>query len=509
MERFGKNSVLVTSFSRAAAAELARQELPVNPDRVGTLHSHCWHALGRPKIAEVGVEDWNKENPHLRITPVRKAEKLDGEESGEETVDDVHSGDYWLGELNRSRGMMRPVEGWPVNLRQFAAKWNRYKASRQVMDFCDLIETAMREIRIAPKRPDVIFADEAQDLNPMQLSLVRRWGENAQYFILAADDDQTIYSWCGATPDAVLDPEIPEDHRIILKQSHRVPRSVHAAANSLIQQVSRRQEKVYEPRPEDGMCLNLSQGGYKSPEYWILKTIGKHLEDGQKVMLLASCSYMLHPLIAVLRKWGIPFHNPYRKSSGFWNPLRHGRKGSTANRILSLLCPQPWTHGDLKLWVEWLRPKGNLRDGAKQLIEASDDFLPVTPERLSDLFEPAAVEALMAASGNPTKLLQWWVRHIAPTLHKRVEFPVSVARASGSRTLEDPPGVIVGTIHSVKGGEADVVFLFPDLSPSGDAAYQRHGLPKDSVIRLFYVGMTRARNTLYLCQRESPRAVAI
>ena len=145
---------------------------------------------------------------------------------------------------------------------------------------------------IAPHMPDVIFADEAQDLNPMQLSLVRRWGENAQYFIVAADDDQTIYSWCGATPDAVLDPEIPEDHKIILKQSHRVPRRVHALANRLIHQVSRRQEKVYEPRPEDGMCLNLSQGGYKSAEYWILKTIMQHLKRGEKVMLLACCSYI-------------------------------------------------------------------------------------------------------------------------------------------------------------------------------------------------------------------------
>jgi hypothetical protein len=42
--------------------------------------------------------------------------------------------------------------------------------------------------------------------------------------------------------------------------------------------------------------------------------------------------------------------------------------------------------------------------------------------------------------------------------------------------------VIVGTIHSVKGGEADVVFLFPDLSPAGDAAYQKHGPQRDSVI---------------------------
>ena len=156
------------------------------------MHSHCWHALGRPEIAEVHVEEWNRANPHLRITPAKKERKLDGEESDEESVDDVRSGDYWLGELNRSRGMVRPIEAWPAALREFAGKWSRYKASRRVMDFCDLIDTAMREIRIAPKRPDVIFADEAQDLNPMQLTLVRRWGENAQYFIIAADDDQTI-----------------------------------------------------------------------------------------------------------------------------------------------------------------------------------------------------------------------------------------------------------------------------------------------------------------------------
>lgn len=88
VNRFGKDSVLVTSFSRAAAAELAGQELPVSADRVGTLHSHCWHALGRPEIAEVHVEEWNRENPHLRISPVKKERKLNGEESDEETADE-------------------------------------------------------------------------------------------------------------------------------------------------------------------------------------------------------------------------------------------------------------------------------------------------------------------------------------------------------------------------------------------------------------------------------------
>ena len=86
----------------------------------------------------------------------------------------------------------------------------------------------------------------------MQLTLIRKWGECANYFILAGDDDQTIFSFTGASPDAILDPDIPEDHKIILKQSYRVPRAVHRLANDLIHQVTRRQEKVYLPRAEDG-----------------------------------------------------------------------------------------------------------------------------------------------------------------------------------------------------------------------------------------------------------------
>jgi superfamily I DNA/RNA helicase len=288
-----------------------------------------------------------------------------------------------------------------------------------------------------------------------------------------------------------------------------VPRKVHARANFLIHQVSRRQEKVYDPRPEDGICLSLSQGGYKSPEFWILKTIMQHIEKGQTVMLLASCSYMLHPMIAVLRKYRVPFHNPYRKSSGFWNPLRRGRTGSSANRVSSLISQDPWTHRDLKLWAEWLSPKGVLRPGAKALIEASDASLPVTSERLNELFETAAFESLLAASGDSQQLLHWWSRRVAPTFHSRVQFPVAVALAGGPCALEETPQVIVGTIHSVKGGDADVVFLFPDLSKAGDAAYQRHGPDRDAVIRLFYVGMTRARHTLYICQKESSMAVTI
>ena len=492
--------------------------MPIKADRIGTLHSHCYHALGEPEIAEANVDDWNRKNPHLALTPVKKQGRLDGEEGGDYDSKLARDGDVMLQKLNRYRGLMVPPDGWSNTVRQFAKKWKDHKNSLGLLDFCDLIDICLRDVSVAPGLPAVIFADEAQDLNRMQLTLIRKWGGHSDYFILAWDDDQTIYAWTGATPEAILDPDIPHDHKIILKQSYRVPRAVHRFAEDLIRQVTRRQEKSYLARPEEGETTRLSRSTYKSPEYFILKSAMEHLERGKTVMFLASCSFMLWPIVAVLRKSGIPFHNPYRKSNGFWNPLRLSRRGSSASRILALLVAHPdygedyhpWTHGDLALLAEWLQSKGILRQWVKKTIQTYERKQPVTIERLEEVFETGALESLLAAyQGDYRALLAWWRARATADVHGRIQFPADIAAKYGPRALLERPKVIVGTIHSVKGGQADVVYLFPDLSRAGDAQYQRCGRPRDAVIRLFYVGATRARQTLYICQRESALAISM
>lgn len=62
----------------------------------------------------------------------------------------------------------------------------------------------------------------------------------------------------------------------------------------------------------------------------------------------------------------------------------------------------------------------------------------------------------------------------------RAKFPVQIATRQGPSGLVDAPPVIVGTIHSVKGGQADVVYLFPDLSQAADSQYQSDGPGRDT-----------------------------
>jgi hypothetical protein len=51
-----------------------------------------------------------------------------------------------------------------------------------------------------------------------------------------------------------------------------VPRAVHGFAESLIRLVTRRQEKEYLPRPEDGAMDRFSRDGYKSTDTAISPT---------------------------------------------------------------------------------------------------------------------------------------------------------------------------------------------------------------------------------------------
>ena len=303
-----------------------------------------------------------------------------------------------------------------------------------------------------------------------------------------------MYSFIGAAPDAILNADIPDDHKLILRQSHRLPRAVHQFANGLIRQVSRRQEKVHFPRPAAGAVHRVS-GTYKSPEYGILSSAVTHLERGKTIMFLASCSYMLRPIIQVLRKNAIPFHNPYRKANGLWNPMKMGPQ-SISRRILALLVAhprygegqRPWSHHDVVLWMECLRNSGVLRAGAQEFLQSGDAHQPVTLEQLSQVLEPVALASLGSAFHcDWPALLNWWRNLVAPDYHKRIQFPAGVVARLGPQTLVEDPRIVVGTIHSVKGGEADVVYLFPDLSRAGDAQYRVTGAPRDSVIQACFM----------------------
>ena len=503
VERYGGGAVLVTSFTKAAATELAMRGLPLPPNNVGTLHSHCYRALDHPVIAEGEIPDWNRHHPEFRLSITTD----DVDEMEPEYTGHTH-GDQLYGKLQIIRARMEPEDRWPAVVRRFATAWEAWKRENGLMDFTDLLEKALRDFKVGPDNPKVVVVDEAQDLSRLQLAVVRQWGQHADHLLLAGDDDQAILTFAGSDPEALLETDGPEYFRFVLSQSYRVPRAIHALSQVWVQKLTTREPKEYRPRDHDGEIRLLRKGTYKYPEP-IVDDAEQQLSRGKTVMFLAPCSYMVDPLKQVLRRRGLPFHNPYRRKRFDWNPLELRQHGaSAADRLLSFLKPRPdgrdapWSGEDLRRWALWLQAESILRDGAIESIKKFSPTDVVTMETLIQLFEFDALEELVGVvSERPfTECIEWWLAHVTTKKRKQAEYSARVALRHGIKALTDRPRIIVGTGHSVKGGEADLVYICPDLSPAGMQQWEGPRKGRDAVIRLGYVMITRARESLVICE---------
>ena len=89
-----------------------------------------------------------------------------------------------------------------------------------------------------------------------------------------------------------------------------------------------------------------------------------------------------------------------------------------------------------------------------------------------------------------------------------VDYAIRVLEKFGAEAIVETPKISIGTIHSVKGGEADVVYLFPDMSRVG---YQSVHTPKGkaATLRQFYVGMTRSKDVLVLSGASTQMAIQL
>lgn len=514
-ERHGSDAVLVCSLTRTAAREIASRNA-VPRERVGTLHAHAYRALGRPELSGNRLELWNARWPALALSGSRNT--LDGESPAEGSTG-ASGGDPLQQAMEVYRHRRTPRERWREDVRAFAGRWEEWKAETCVSDFTDLIETCVDEGVPAPGAPRVLIVDEAQDSSSLELALVRRWGAEAESVVLAGDGDQAIYGWRGADARAFLTPAIPEDQNYRLTQSYRVPRAVHAAAARWIGQASFRFAVEYHPRDAEGTCRR-GAGSSRYAEPMVAEVLDSLGTDDRTTMLIASCEYMLRPAIKVLRRAGVLFHNPWRVTNGAWNPLRGG-----VERLRDFLRPDPrvneghirlWTLRELHRWVELIR-SDRLPTGAKREIkrrrdaqERREDLPSITVEEGRELLgDEVWGELLVAFASSDARPEHWLKKNLLASKQRLMDYAFQVAHRGGPSALFEKPRLIVGTIHSVKGGEADAVHLMPDLSPSGMRQWTRVGDERDAVLRQFYVGMTRAKDSLVVHQPGGPFCVQI
>lgn len=499
----GADKVLVSSFTKAAARELGQRQDMIPAQNVGTLHALCYRALNCPTIAETKVKEWNEQHPELGLSKGSPDTMMDM--GGSPDMNPAASGgDGLLSDYGRLRNRLVDRSLWPQAVKAFAKQWEGWKADQGYFDFTDLLETAHKEYPYPPNQAEILFLDEAQDSTPLQHRLVRSWGEQCKFFVMAGDDDQTLYRFAGATPDSLLK-GMTEDNVTVLNQSYRVPKKVHEKAMRIISGVKNRWEKEYLPTSEEGLVQDIL-ASYIDPDPMMAQVMAK-AKAGESVMVLASCGYMLNRSINYLRAHGLPFHNPYRTAHRGWNPL-YSEENMVSGRdlLLNYLKTGPdeayWTIEQLVTWASALNVDDALLRGQgkknlkilKQAVIDRANGLHTSREVLKDIFVPEAIEPILKRD------IAWLTGHVPPGRIKGLKYPIKVYKRHGIDGLRQTPKVIPGTIHSVKGGEADHVFLMPDLSMSAYEEMRNSIKGRESMARVFYVAVTRARKSVTICK---------
>lgn len=492
--------VAVLSFTRAAAAEVAGRDLPIHPSAVGTLHSLAYRALDRPELVVEHLGEWNEEHPGMQLSVDARSlspEDLNAADAGMFGVTDT---DKIMSKVEINRARRLPLPLWGGHEQAFWSEWQKWKQRNGLLDFTDLIENSLH-VEAAPGNPQIAWVDEAQDLTVLELDLVRHWGQQMRELTIVGDPDQAIFTFKGASPEAFLDPSVLADHREVLDQSYRVPRAVAVIAQRWIEKLGdRRLPIVAKPRDADGL---VRPANFDFTSEALIRDAIKQIEVGRSVVILATTSFGLNRVKDNLRLFGVPFHNPLRRSRPDWNPLHPARGVSTAQKILAYLAlderifgedAREWTGKDVKAWSSLLAKTGVFRRGAAAMIAGLPDRT-LTYEEVASLFDS---EEVLEKALEPN--LSWLRAHLQSGYKQTAQYPLRIAEVFGPKTLAQTPLVSIGTVHSYKGGQGDVVYVSPDISFAALREANSPGLAGgDALIRLFYVAMTRAREELVLC----------
>lgn len=341
-------------------------------------------------------------------------------------------------------------------VKRFSTAYDRWKSAEGLYDFTDLLVQAHDPLPV-----DVVLVDEAQDLSLLQWRALDMFAARAQRLYVAGDDDQAIFTWAGASPRAFLE---RSGRNRVLGQSYRLPRAVHRFAHTLVEGIHDRKAKEFKPRDAEGSVSLVME-----PDYVDFDREGTWL-------ILYRNHYLAGDYEERLRQLGMPYAKSDRPAPGaqwgeaivLWERLRRGREVTQreALKVLEAMRALP-------------------RDAVRKLRRRADDE-PVTLAALREL-------GILAESP--------WFEALGKIDEAEVEYLRRVIQHHGSAALTAPPRYRLSTIHAAKGAQADHVVLATDVSRKVRESMDESD---EDERRVFYVGVTRARESLTLVGAHNP-----
>ncbi len=451
----------------------------------------------------------------------------------------------WLDALSMVRlGLRDPVEveaefgGDVEGFTEFFPKYRRSLQRRDLVDFDEQIYLAIEVLLAEPETrrhaqqvTRLLMIDEFQDLTPAHLLLIRLLaGPDLEVFGVG-DDDQTIYGYSGASPDWLIDfgRYFPGATEHALEVNYRCPSRVVTAASNLLSHNRRRVPKQIRSGPANRTDrAALATAAVDDPTAETVERVKHLIGAGARpadIVVLTRVNTLLAPIQVALHTEGIGFANRdgarfldrtgVRAALSWLQIAAHPKSFSPADiqqaarrparslspRVIEWMGEQSSTAGIERLAA---RLKGKDADkvmgfatDAQKLIRRAEHG--TTAQLLEFIRSEMGLDQTMrtldsAHRGRNSAAHTDDLRALVSLgrLHPQVAgFPTWLKQALDQP--EDPDGVVLSTVHRVKGLEWPHVIvhdasqgLFPHRL-STDVEEER---------RVFHVAITRGQTSV-------------
>ena len=438
----------LVSFTRAAAKELSsRLDNKIPKKWACTLHSMAFKTAQLSSKQLLTPDDLMRFSRKIGI-PLTNSEISEGiystkqfECRGDEYLSVYYLAQSKVNELSEQYQKSNRV-GSLAEFIYFCTSYTKFKQNEGVYDYSDILNCAM--LAEGPPDIDILFVDEAQDLSNQQWTLLYKWLPDLKHIYLAGDDDQSIYGWGGAEPHGMAKFEKDTSAtRIVLTQSHRIPKNVHILANKLISFIKKRVTKEYLPQSEKGII-----------KVWNTPIKELSICQGEDTLIL----YRNHRLRCGIEELLINQKTPYSVLSGI-----PGCLDSREAKLLRL----------------WHRIKHDFENA---------ELKPHELRWIKKYFKFKSMVALESNNFEFFKNKQW--QSIFRFDPKISEYFLAI---EDTFSLDVIPTVRLSTIHASKGMEADRVII---INAMGDKTRTSYYQDVENEIRTFYVGITRTKKRL-------------
>lgn len=385
------------------------------------------------------------------------------------------------------------------------------------LDFDDLLIKTVALFRESPEtltkyqnKFRYILIDEYQDTNQAQYQITKMLGKKSGNVCVVGDFSQSIYSWRGADFSNLsrFKDDFPGTRTFSLSQNYRSTQNILDAAHSVISKNTSHPvlELWTEKEAGEEIAIYEARNEHNEAEFIIEKVVEEKLNDQSFKFCDAAVLYRTNAQSRAIEEVFLHHSIPYVLIGGtrFYqrkeikDVLSYLRLTSNKNDTVSLARIEKIGKARLKKFQEFLE---KFDASTLETIEILDKVLQ-NSDYLS-LYDDKEEEDL-ARLENIKEL-----RSVAIEFPKLSDFLDNVAlveqeympdRANPSTgTEEKKDAIILMTLHAAKGLEFPVVFMIgmeEGLFPHSRTLMDKGELEEER--RLCYVGMTRARQKLFL-----------